>query len=164
MTFFIQGLTENNSIGDVPFSNFSLEDFENLSRSDKESPVFPTYIRVVFTSFCILVFVVGFSGNMMVPIVLIRNKDMQNSTNLFLLNLSIADLLVLLVCLPSAFVELHSPPDVWLLGEQMCKYINNSVGCILIGYLSSFDRQRATDHEIDFNCRSLENVRCKQTT
>ena len=102
---------------DWNFLNFTNETLlGNLSHL-----VFPTYIRVVYTFFCSIVLLVGILGNILVPVVLLRNRDMRNSTNLFLANLSIADLLVLLVCLPTAFVELHSPPDVWLLGEVMCK-------------------------------------------
>lgn len=81
----------------------------------------PLYIRIVSTAFCCAVFLVGVIGNLMVPMIIVMNKDMQNSTHLFLLNLSLADLLVLLVCLPTAFVELHSPPDVWFLGNSMCE-------------------------------------------
>lgn len=57
-----------------------------------------------------------------VPIVILKTKDMRNSTNIFLTNLSIADLLVLLVCTPTVLVEVNSPPEVWVLGEEMCKY------------------------------------------
>lgn len=56
------------------------------------------------------------------PIVILKTKDMRNSTNIFLTNLSIADLLVLLVCTPTVLVEVNSPPEVWVLGEEMCKY------------------------------------------
>lgn len=56
-----------------------------------------------------------------VPIVILKTKDMRNSTNIFLTNLSIADLLVLLVCTPTVLVEVNSPPEVWVLGEEMCK-------------------------------------------
>lgn len=37
-----------------------------------------------------------------VPIVILKTKDMRNSTNIFLINLSVADLLVLLICTPTA--------------------------------------------------------------
>lgn len=99
--------------------NLSLEWQENTTFPS--NLVFPSYIRVVSTFFCVLVLVVGVLGNLLVPLVLLRNKDMRNSTNFFLLNLSLADLMVLIVCLPSALYELHSPPEVWLLGKNMCE-------------------------------------------
>jgi 7 transmembrane receptor (rhodopsin family) len=41
-----------------------------------------------------------------VPIVILKAKDMRNSTNIFLINLSMADLLVLLVCTPTVLGEI----------------------------------------------------------
>lgn len=50
-----------------------------------------------------------------------RGKDMRNSTNIFLVNLSAADLCVLLICAPTVLVEVNSGPQVWPLGEHMCE-------------------------------------------
>jgi hypothetical protein len=58
----------------------------------------------------------------LVPLVVCRTKDLCNSTNLFLINLSVADLLVIIVCMPTVLIELHSQPEVWILGEGMCEY------------------------------------------
>ncbi|XP_073819499.1 ecdysis triggering hormone receptor isoform X2 [Musca autumnalis] len=73
--------------------------------------------------FCIVIMLIGVIGNVMVPIVIIRTKDMRNSTNIFLTNLSIADLLVLLVCTPTVLVELNTKPETWILGHEMCKAV-----------------------------------------
>ncbi|KAL5282401.1 hypothetical protein ACFFRR_005515 [Megaselia abdita] len=48
---------------------------------------------------------------------------MRNSTNIFLTNLSIADLLVILLCVPTVIVEANTKPDTWILGPQLCKII-----------------------------------------
>jgi hypothetical protein len=47
---------------------------------------------------------------------------MHNSTNIFLVNLSIADLSILLVCTPTILIEVISGPQIWILGENVCKY------------------------------------------
>lgn len=57
-----------------------------------------------------------------VPIVIVKTKDMRNSTNIFLTNLSIADLLVLLVCTPTVLVEVNTRPETWVLGHEMCEW------------------------------------------
>ena len=57
----------------------------------------------------------------MVVYIVLRNRDMRNATNVFLLNLSVADLLVVLICMPSALAEFYGK-DVWYLGPIMCKY------------------------------------------
>ncbi|KAI8130089.1 Growth hormone secretagogue receptor type 1 [Lucilia cuprina] len=73
--------------------------------------------------FCIVIMLMGVIGNVMVPIVIVRTKDMRNSTNIFLTNLSIADLLVLLICTPTVLVELNTKPETWVLGHEMCKAV-----------------------------------------
>ena len=79
------------------------------------------YLKVTSITLCILILVFGVIGNIMVPIVILRTKDMRNSTNIFLMNLSLADLLVLLICTPTVLVELNSKPETWVLGEFLCK-------------------------------------------
>ncbi|XP_046998341.1 kappa-type opioid receptor-like [Schistocerca americana] len=86
-------------------------------------PQVPAYIRTASTVACVIIMSIGVAGNAMVPAVILRSRDMRNSTNIFLVNLSVADLLVLLVCTPTVLVEVHSRPEVWLLGETMCKAV-----------------------------------------
>ena len=65
-------------------------------------------LRGCFTLFFFsLVLAVGVIGNVLVLIVILTSKSMRSSTNLFLLNLSIADLLVLIVCCPNAMIEMY---------------------------------------------------------
>jgi len=86
-------------------------------------PALPAYIA--YTSFVLfsLVLAVGVIGNVLVILVLISYKSMRTSTNLFLLNLSIADLLVLIICCPNAMVEMYMRRDIWVMGEAMCKLV-----------------------------------------
>lgn len=83
---------------------------------------FPGYIRTTSMVFCIFILGIGVIGNVMVPLVILKSRDMRNSTNIFLTNLSIADLMVLLVCTPTVLVEVNSKPETWVLGSEMCKY------------------------------------------
>nr|QGA72498.1 thyrotropin-releasing hormone receptor-like [Rhynchophorus ferrugineus] len=85
--------------------------------------LFPSYIRTTSMVFCIIIMCLGVIGNVMVPIVIFKTKDMRNSTNIFLVNLSIADLMVLLVCTPTVLVEVNSKPETWVLGKEMCKAV-----------------------------------------
>ncbi|XP_050533819.1 growth hormone secretagogue receptor type 1-like isoform X2 [Daktulosphaira vitifoliae] len=84
---------------------------------------FPGYIRITSIVVCVIILGVGVVGNIMVPIVILKSKDMRNSTNIFLINLSIADLMVLLICTPTVFVEVNSQPETWVLGEELCKAV-----------------------------------------
>ncbi|KPJ08929.1 Orexin receptor type 2 [Papilio machaon] len=82
----------------------------------------PYYIKATSMTFCIVIMCLGVIGNVMVPIVILKTKDMRNSTNIFLVNLSIADLMVLLVCTPTVLVEVNSKPETWVLGKELCEY------------------------------------------
>ncbi|KAJ0170935.1 hypothetical protein K1T71_013707 [Dendrolimus kikuchii] len=107
----------------VPNSNFE-KNFSNstfgVSENFTESAEIPYYIKATSMSFCIAIMCLGVIGNVMVPIVILKTKDMRNSTNIFLVNLSIADLMVLLVCTPTVLVEVNSKPDTWVLGKELC--------------------------------------------
>ena len=85
--------------------------------------VIPAYIRTTTTAVMSVILVIGVTGNVLVPIVIVNSKDLRNSTNVFLANLALADLLVILICLPTGYVELHSTPGVWYLGETMCELL-----------------------------------------
>lgn len=107
-------LNQQNSINGSVASNFT--------STSEESMKFPLYMRILATFACLLIFIIGVCGNLLVPIVVIKTKYLRNSTNLFLINLAAADLLVLIICEPTVLIELHSRPETWLLGEPMCKY------------------------------------------
>lgn len=83
----------------------------------------PHYILGLASVFYTLSFTVGLIGNVFVLIIVFGFKRMQSRMNLFFVNLSITDILILLVCMPSAVVDLFAK-EVWYFGEFMCKYIN----------------------------------------
>lgn len=100
------------------------DNYEELSRMSNTSlpmPEPPLYIVVVASILYGLTFLLGIFGNLMVVIVLYKYKTMRNRMNFFLVNLSIADLFILMVCMPSAAVDLFAK-EVWYFGETLCKY------------------------------------------
>ncbi|XP_033757421.1 LOW QUALITY PROTEIN: cholecystokinin receptor type A-like [Pecten maximus] len=80
------------------------------------------YIYIWVTVVNAVIFLTGVVGNIMVIIVVIKVRDMRTTTNYFLVNLSIADLLVLLICQPSALLEFYAK-DRWYIGQTLCKAI-----------------------------------------
>lgn len=82
---------------------------------------FPLYLYIYVTLFNIVIFVVGIIGNLMVILVITRMHAMHTRINYFLLSLSIADLLVLTVCQPTALLVFYAK-ERWLIGEAMCEY------------------------------------------
>ncbi|KAM9309136.1 galanin receptor type 1-like [Pholidichthys leucotaenia] len=71
-----------------------------------------------------LIFVLGVLGNSMVITVLARSKPgkPRSTTNIFILNLSIADLSYLLFCIP--FQSTIYMMSTWVLGAFICKFIH----------------------------------------
>lgn len=69
------------------------EDLEFMS-DDKELHF---YLRATCLIFLFVIFTIGTIGNVMVTLVIGCSRDMRTSTNIFLVNLSIADMLVLLI-------------------------------------------------------------------
>ncbi|KAH7727582.1 Protein NPR-14 [Aphelenchoides avenae] len=97
-----------------PTSTASSEDYDEdylQGLSDDEYIEFvadflkPTPIEYVFVAVFFAVMVVGVVGNCLVVYVVLRNKSMWSSMNLFLTNLAFSDLLVLVFCLPPTVIN-----------------------------------------------------------
>ncbi|XP_041868511.1 galanin receptor type 1 [Melanotaenia boesemani] len=71
-----------------------------------------------------LIFILGVLGNTLVITVLARSKPGQprSTTNIFILNLSVADLSYLLFCVPFQSTIYMLP--IWVLGAFICKFIH----------------------------------------
>lgn len=91
------------------------------NRTLKTTPEFPRYIQVTSTIFYVFIFLLGILGNLLVIVVVCMNRNMKTSVNIYLMNLCVADLLVLIVCMPTALADVYAR-DVWYFGSLMCKY------------------------------------------
>lgn len=121
---------ETTTLTSVLYPNYTASVFPNsdyiMDGSDADvngtsiQPVLTPGVLAVTTIAYGIIFFFGVTGNALVAIVIWQNADMRSSTNYFLVNLSIADLMVILVCLPPSMLELYFPD--WMLGKFMCKY------------------------------------------
>eukprot|EP00095_Tigriopus_kingsejongensis_P001885 snap_masked-scaffold1156_size58587-processed-gene-0.9 protein:Tk01885 transcript:snap_masked-scaffold1156_size58587-processed-gene-0.9-mRNA-1 annotation:"neuropeptide gpcr a6a" len=111
---------KNNLFNDTEKSEFVFLSVEN-NRSEETTIQLPEYIAVTSLVLCSLVLGVGVLGNLLVIIVILTNKLLRSSTNLFLLNLSVADLLVLVTCTPTSLVEIITKRDAWILGREFAR-------------------------------------------
>lgn len=69
-----------------------------------------------------LIFVVGAVGNTLVLTVLLRGGRAVSTTNLFILNLGVADLCFLVCCVP--FQATIYTLDGWVFGALLCKAVH----------------------------------------
>ena len=80
-------------------------------------------VSFIFAVLFILTFIVGIFTNFIVIIVFLFKNELRQYSNYFFANLSIADILVLLVCIPIAVNDLFTP-NVWYFGYFYCKFKN----------------------------------------
>ena len=71
-----------------------------------------------------VVVLVGICGNTLVVEAVRRKRSMRSTMNLLLVNLAIADLLVLVWCLPGAFLSLTTHPS-GRMGDYICKFFTS---------------------------------------
>ncbi|KAH0629512.1 hypothetical protein JD844_011617 [Phrynosoma platyrhinos] len=125
----------------LPFHNWSMPLGSKMNRSlpqlnssgSSESNTWhPMSVLIPFVYS--LIFLVGTVGNSLVLAVLLRNGQVNNTTNLFILNLGVADLCFIVFCVP--FQATIYTLDDWIFGPLMCKAVHFFI--YLTMYASSF--------------------------
>ncbi|KAM3965640.1 neuropeptide receptor A14 [Aphomia sociella] len=66
-----------------------------------------------------IIFIVGVLGNGTLVIVYVRHRGMRNAPNTYIFSLALADLLVILICVP--FVSIIYTLESWPWGELICR-------------------------------------------
>ncbi|KAL4609302.1 neuropeptide Y receptor type 6-like [Arapaima gigas] len=74
-----------------------------------------TFLVVAYS----VVVAVGLVGNTCLVLVIARQQELHNVTNILIANLSCSDILVCVVCLPTTVV--YTIMDRWVLGSVLCK-------------------------------------------
>lgn len=97
-----------------------------LSNADYEKFLIDNYVKPTQLEWCFIplfgvLFIIGLVGNFLVTFVVVRNPTMRTITNIFLVNLAVADFLVILLCLP--FTVLWDITNTWFFGTTVCKFI-----------------------------------------
>ena len=83
--------------------------------------IFPTSYEWALICLYIAAFFVGLVGNFLVSFAVWRNHSMRTVTNYFIVNLSVADFLVLLICLPPTVLD--DVTETWYMGSVMCRIV-----------------------------------------
>lgn len=132
--------------------NASLMDCVALTADDGDSPMaMEKVVAIVVPIIFGMIAVFGFAGNMLVIIVVISNKQMRNTTNLLIINLAVADLLFIVICVPFTAAGYAMP--VWPFGTVFCKiyqYMINvtAYASVYTLVMMSLDRYLAVVHAI----------------
>jgi hypothetical protein len=86
-----------------------------------ENHIFPTTYEWVLIAFHTVVFLVGLIGNALVCVAVYRNHSMRTVTNYFIVNLAVADFMVIFFCLPPTVV--WDVTETWFMGTALCKIV-----------------------------------------
>ncbi|XP_045168470.1 neuromedin-K receptor-like isoform X2 [Mercenaria mercenaria] len=98
-------------------TNSNVTEVFNISEPGSMRP-WNTIEKVVFGTWLSISMLCAVIGNLMVIVVVFRHKGMQTRTNMFLVNLAIADFLVGILLAPFSLTTLIS--EKWIFGEVMC--------------------------------------------
>lgn len=132
----------------------------NISQKDA---IYETILSVSVPIVFIITLIVGLIGNSLVIFVIATNKQMRNTTNLLILNLSLADLIFLIFCIPANMISVYILHE-WVAGSFMCRlhlafqFITVYISIYTL-VLMSFDRYLAVVHAISsMSLRTTKNA------
>ncbi|KAJ1528879.1 hypothetical protein ONE63_007249 [Megalurothrips usitatus] len=121
-----------------------------------ENYVFPTKYEWMLIVLHAAVFCVGLIGNALVCAAVYRNPGMRTVTNYFLVNLAVADFLVILLCLPPTVV--WDVTETWFMGTALCKIVLyfqvRTADCRGAGAICSHNATSPCDQSIHFPGRT----------
>ncbi|XP_003966988.2 cholecystokinin receptor type A [Takifugu rubripes] len=125
-TFTIQDVLINSTDLNQILCNFGIKNISECG-DEEESAVEPKDIdqtvRIILYS---LIFLLSVVGNSLIITVLVRNRRMRTVTNLFLLSLSVSDLMVSIVCIP--FTLIPNLMRNFIFGTGICKLVMYFMG------------------------------------
>ncbi|XP_022107462.1 orexin receptor type 1-like [Acanthaster planci] len=66
-----------------------------------------------------VLFLTGLAGNLLVCFAVLRNEHMRTVTNYYIVNMAVADVLVIVLCLPANVIV--DTTETWFFGEMACR-------------------------------------------
>ncbi|CAG5049741.1 unnamed protein product [Parnassius apollo] len=109
--------TEEPCVGSPEFCNLTREEYVTMLNAY----IYPQTYEWVLIGTHTAVFIIGLVGNALVCIAVYRNHTMRTVTNYFIVNLAVADFMVILFCLPPTV--LWDVTETWFLGHALCKVL-----------------------------------------
>ncbi|XP_063629110.1 orexin/Hypocretin receptor type 1-like [Cydia splendana] len=103
--------------GDQDYCNMTREEYIEML----QEYIYPRPFEWVLITTHAIVFVIGLIGNALVCIAVYRNHSMRTVTNYFIVNLAVADFMVILICLPPTV--LWDVTETWFFGTAMCRIV-----------------------------------------
>jgi len=98
----------NDSLHQFPLFNFSLEEalLILLSEKQREDRVLGSHAEVALIIVYAVLMVAGLVTNLLVSFVVARRTQMHTARNLYIVNLTVSDITLCVICMPSTLVAL----------------------------------------------------------
>ena len=74
----------------------------------------------------VIIILIAFLANLIIILAILRDKSMHTSTYFYIINVNIADILLLLACLPERLAEVFGSTEGFHLGMFTCKLMTFS--------------------------------------
>uniref|UniRef100_A0A182PNZ8 G-protein coupled receptors family 1 profile domain-containing protein n=1 Tax=Anopheles epiroticus TaxID=199890 RepID=A0A182PNZ8_9DIPT len=104
-------------VGDPDYCNLTYSEYRQLLMDY----IYPSTGEWILIASHTVVFLMGLVGNALVCIAVYTNHTMRTVTNIFIVNLAVADFFVILFCLPPTVV--WDVTETWFMGKAMCKVV-----------------------------------------
>ncbi|XP_076831262.1 orexin receptor type 2 isoform X3 [Brachyhypopomus gauderio] len=128
----MSGITDNYGCNDCLTSGRQLNSTESYTHSHLDEGdellkyiwreyLYPKQYEWVLIAGYFIVFLVSLVGNTLVCFAVWKNHNMRTVTNYFIVNLSIADILVTIICLPASLVV--DITETWFFGDALCRIL-----------------------------------------
>ena len=102
--------------------NFTFEDFYNIIKENREQlHWFGLEVEIPLIIAYLLIILFGVLANGVIVYIICATKKLRTARNMFIVNLSVSDLIMCLICMPSTLVKLLLKN--WPLGDAMCRLI-----------------------------------------
>lgn len=109
--------TDESCVGDPEYCNMSHGEYIKMLNDY----IYPQPYEWVLIATHAIVFIIGLIGNALVCVAVYRNHSMRTVTNYFIVNLAVADFMVILICLPPTV--LWDVTETWFFGTAMCRIV-----------------------------------------
>lgn len=109
--------TNETCVGAVEYCNMPEDEYKQMLLEY----IYPQFYEWVLICIHTIVFIIGLVGNALVCVAVYRNHTMRTVTNYFIVNLAVADFMVILFCLPPTVV--WDVTETWFLGDVLCKIL-----------------------------------------
>nr|QVK45655.1 G protein-coupled receptor [Proales similis] len=134
---------------------------EAIQTQESGYSAFELKIAILITITFGITIIVGIVGNLLVLLTIVLRKQMRSTTNILILNLAVAELLFILLCVP--FTGLNYVLSVWYFGDVICKvvqYTSNVTAYVIILslVLMSLDRYLAIRDLVGSSIRNQRNT------